>query len=706
MAYFSLTFINLRVFEGCIGGGLLEKTTRVLVSNDVDILPFADNIVIMGRNETTGVMSIQAQGSLRSLLQSRALSSVIGRNNTDELNTQTVTAADFAAGGLGTAACPITDHQLSANSPVIFPNSNSESATSANIDVDMTAEIGTEKGLIVSTSDCFALDGKHDALINPLVEEAEDGSSPLPFEAVEEMAPLAAEEERHSGPVQADVYLYYLRSSRSIKILLCALFSVVAANLSVHSQQWAVARWAMDSGYTQHSLPHHLARVGALAVLTGLINWMRTWLFYRSGTAASATIHKNMLQTMLNAPLSFFETTPVGRIMTRFSRDLDSVDNQLPTVIAHLAASFFQALASILSIMSVTPSFGALLPPMLSLYYLVTRNFVTISSELRHLEATTRSPILSHYSETLSGLSIVQSFGEEDYMQRENEGLLNKNSEASFALKVAHRWVSLRLEILGNLLVFGATLLAMYKGSSAGASGVSLNNALATTGLLNWLIRNWADTQALMHSVEKLRQFHLDTPVESTLARVQSEGFITNSHNISLLPKLEQNNSAVVGNDAWPWKGDVVFQNVSLRYRADLEPVLRSVSFHVSAGDTVGIVGRSGSGKSSLFRGLLRLTELEQGSVFIDGVDVSSVALPMLRSRISIIPQDPHLFSGTVRSNIDPHNSMDDKELWTVLRKAHLYKLVKQFPLGLDQWIQEGGGIFSSGQKQLFCMAR
>jgi ABC-type multidrug transport system fused ATPase/permease subunit len=288
-----------------------------------------------------------------------------------------------------------------------------------------------------------------------------------------------------------------------------------------------------------------------------------------------------------------------------------------------------------------------------------------------------------------------------------NELKIDDNIAAYFSLKIVDRWLSVRLELLGNCVVFFSALLAVISGSRAGAAGLSLNNALSVTSLLNWAVRNGAETESLMNSVERVFYTTTQTPSEapSVVDNINSDAYkymLGKSNSNMILPSSDAELLA----SGWPWKGGVTFTDVQMRYRSDFEPVLRGVDLHIAPGDSVGIVGRTGSGKSSLFRCLLRLTELESGSICIDGVDISAIGLQALRSSISIIPQDPELFSGSIRLNLDPFSQYNDEALWTVLKKSKLDKLVASLPEGLDFVVSEGGENFSIGQRQLLCLAR
>jgi ABC-type multidrug transport system fused ATPase/permease subunit len=364
------------------------------------------------------------------------------------------------------------------------------------------------------------------------------------------------------------------------------------------------------------------------------------------GAEASQTIHFNMAKKVLRAPLNYFESTPVGRLIQRFTKDLDQIDQQLPGSFSQLIASTLNIFASMIAIVIVTPSFSLVLGPLLLVYFAITNYYRGVARELKRLDSISRSPVFAHFSETIGGLSTIRSFSRQDMVRSTNEVRLEGNLAAYYALKVVDRWLSVRLELLGNIIVFVSALLAVWSGSRAGPAGLSLNNALSTTSLLNWAVRNGAETESLMNSVERVLYTTTNTPSEAPSV---IEEFNSSTTPAPALGNYQPKSDAELLNSGWPWQGGVSFRNVVMRYRDDFQPVLQGVNVDINPGESIGIVGRTGSGKSSLFRALLRLTELEHGTITIDGVDIRTIGLDTLRSQISIIPQDPVLFSGSVR---------------------------------------------------------
>merc|ERR1711871_475374 len=516
---------------------------------------------------------------------------------------------------------------------------------------------------------------------------------------------LTTVEERAEGTVSKDVYLSYLNSAGKPFLIFITLLSFVLANFSQISQQWIVAAWTSDPLYQKNSLRVYLGGVACMATGVALFNYLRTYVGCLFGVAASKVMHWKMISTMLRAPLSYFESTPAGRILQRFSKDLDAIDQQLPSSLGQFMASALQIIGSMIAIIIVSPNFVLALIPIFYLYGTITNYYRVVARDLKRLDSVSRSPIYSHFSESLGGLSIIRVFQRNEAFCRDNEGRVDDSIACFNALKIVDRWLSGRLEFLGNLIVLASAILTITSNSRAGIAGISLNNALSVTSLLNWAVRNVAETENMMNSVERVLYVTNETPME--LDNVK------NDYNATTV-LLERNehyknvpcNDTELKDSGWPWQGGLVLRNVQMRYRADFEPVLKDVDLEIQPGQKIGVVGRTGSGKSTIFRALLRLTELEGGKIYVDGVDISQIGLDALRSAISIIPQDPVLFGGSIRSNLDPFNERTDTELWEALEKVNLLETISNLHGQLSFVVSEGGENFSAGQRQLICLSR
>ena len=705
--------VGARVFKDCIKGNLRGKT-RVLVTHQLGVLPDVDRIIIMGVNPS-GSCEIRDVGSLSELLGRGHDLSKLVRAGESALSPAELDVAKGVAPLVEAAAgeeSGIVDSELIPTGGIVDSCGDS---------VECLTHIDS-----VVTGNSTVIAGAADSALPTAT------TMPAPLAAAKLPTALMTTEERAEGSVGLEVYRTYIKATKKPLLLSLVILSFGLANACQIGQQYVISAWTSDVGYTKRPLQVYLGVMTIMAGMVSFFNWARTCLQVYLGAAASQTLHNNMLTQVLNAPLNYFESTPVGRLVQRFSKDLDQIDQQLPGSFAQFISSALSIISSMVAISMVTPSFGLVMVPVFVIYFHITNYYRTVARELKRLDSVSRSPIYSHFGETLGGLSVIRSYARQALYKRTNEFRLSDNLAAYFALKVTDRWLSVRLELLANIIVFFSSLLAVFAGSRAGLAGISLNNALTVTSLLNWAVRNGAETESLMNSVERVLYTTLKTPqerpmtvdsigsdamgsieqspylhslaAEASAGRIPSASPLTTTATSTALPSIGGDKELLAS--GWPWRGGLTFDDVELRYRDDFDLVLKGVQLRIAPGEKVGIVGRTGSGKSSLFRALLRLTELESGRVRVDGVDASRIGLNALRASISIIPQDPFLFSGSIRLNLDPFGQHSDETLLTALRKANLFSIVATLPGGLAYEVSEGGDNFSIGQRQLFCLAR
>lgn len=506
---------------------------------------------------------------------------------------------------------------------------------------------------------------------------------------------LVAAEGKETGAVQLKYYLAYFRSGPCwVGTIIGLLLAACVAQLCMLASSFWVSTWSNDVEYENFPRGVYMGVYAALAVGSALLGMVRTGLFTLTGIAASRRMHHRLLDTVVYAPMAFFDTTPLGRMLSRFSKDMEQLDTLLPGSLAMLALMLFLILGTLTAIVFTTPWFAIAIVPIFFVYTKVMNYFRTVSREVKRHEAVSRSPIYTHFSETLNGLSTIRAYNRESDFVVENERRVDLNVANWYTLKSLDRWLSVRLESIGNIIVFTsavltvATSVAGDRSGIAGLAGFSLAYSLSITGVLNWTVRTGAEVENQMNSVERL---------VGTIDTTPSEPRNVNG----TLP------------ESWPSRGAVEFDDYRLRYRQNSPEVLHGVSFAVGGGEKVGIVGRSGAGKSSLMVALFRIIEdaCKTGAIRIDGVDINSVGLSQLRSRLAIIPQEPIMFSGTVRTNLDPIGQFrghenEDERFWTALQKVGLQEVVQALEGGLDAPVSEFGENFSVGQRQLICLAR
>ncbi|XP_009076870.1 PREDICTED: multidrug resistance-associated protein 7 [Acanthisitta chloris] len=428
----------------------------------------------------------------------------------------------------------------------------------------------------------------------------------------------------------------------------------------------------------------YLIVYGSIAGANSLFTILRAFLFAYGTIRAATAIHNRLLQRALKATVTFFDTTPTGRILNRFSSDLYCVDDSLPFVLNIFLANMYGLLGMLVIITYGLPWIGVVLLPLAVLYFSIQRYYRRTSRELKRLYSVTLSPIYTHFSETLSGLSSIRAMRATQRFELENQLRLEQNQRCLFASNTAMQWLDIRLQMIGVIVVTAIAGIGIIQHQkqlgNPGLVGLALSYALSVTNLLSGLISSFTHTETMMVSVERTEEYTTDIPMEPQEKMVQ------------------------VAAD-WPSQGLVEFQQVVLAYRAGLPNALDGVSFTVYPGEKLGIVGRTGSGKSTLFLALFRMLELKSGRILLDGVDSQLVGLEELRSRLAIIPQDPFLFSGSIRENLDPQGKRTDAELREVLEQCHLWDAVTQMG-GLDSELGERGKRLSVGQRQLVCLAR
>lgn len=397
-------------------------------------------------------------------------------------------------------------------------------------------------------------------------------------------------------------------------------------------------------------------------------------------------MHDSMLHSVMRAPLSFFEMTPSGRIMNLFSRDTYVVDQ----VLARAIQMLFRTAASCLGIIVVIgisfPPFLIAVIPLGYLYSRVMVYYLATSRELKRLDAVSKSPIFSWFSESLNGLSTIRAFNQQSVFIAQNERRIDRNQICYLPSINVNRWLAVRLEFVGAAIILTAATLSMVglitTGVDAGLVGLVLSYALSTTGSLNWVVRQASEVEQNIVSVERILQY------------------------IELPPEAPYEIPEAKPDSVWPAEGALEFRGYSLRYRPDLDLVLKDVSLNIKPREKIGVCGRTGAGKSSLLLALFRILEPASGTIFIDGVDITKIGLLDLRSSISIVPQSPDLFEGTIRENIDPVGEHADADIWVALGQAHLKEYVESLPGGLDAPVREAGSSLSAGQRQLVCFAR
>ncbi|KAG7142092.1 ABC transporter 7 like protein [Verticillium longisporum] len=465
-----------------------------------------------------------------------------------------------------------------------------------------------------------------------------------------------------------------------------------------------------------------LAVIGILGALTAFIRDI--WIFYGSLTA-SKKIHTSLMEAVSRAKFKFFDVTPLGQLMNRFSKDLEAVDQEVAPIAIGVIGCALGIVVTVALIAFITPGFLIAGVFITIAYWLVGSFYLRASRDLKRLEAVQRSPLFQQFSETLSGMTTIRAYGDERRFIRENLTKINTQSRPFIYMWACNRWLSFRTDLLGDLVSFFAgvfVILSLGK-IDPGAAGISLSYAIGFTENVLWLVRLYALNEQNMNSVERIKEY-LDVEQEAE-------------------PIIEKNRPAA----NWPSQGSIEFIGYTTAYRKELDPVLRNLSFKINPKEKVGIVGRTGAGKSSLALAIFRALEADAGKILIDDVDIGLIGLRDLREAITIVPQDPTLFQGTIRTNLDPFDMYADEQIFEALRKVQLIgpsesltrpqtpaasslnpgtptisvssdgaparsptasiaPANKNVFLDLSSPVSESGSNLSQGQRQLLCLAR
>ncbi|CAE6433317.1 unnamed protein product [Rhizoctonia solani] len=494
-------------------------------------------------------------------------------------------------------------------------------------------------------------------------------------------------EHREQGNVKFSVYKRYFEASSAPGVFAYVLCMVAQQGCAILSNV-ALKMWGnhnQEAG-DNSGVGYFLIMYGTLALGSVVFSFVASvlqWVYCAIRSARS--LHDAMLLAVVRAPLSFFEQTPMGRIMNLFSRDQYVIDEVLIRVLGQFLRTMLVVSGIIVVVGGTFPLFLITLIPLGYLYRLIMMYYLATSRELKRLDAVSKSPIFAWFQESLGGLSTIRAFGQQSVFMTQNEAKLDRNQMVYLPAVSVNRWLAVRLELLGSCIVLAAAIFSLVAlvttGVDAGLVGLVLSYGLSTTQSLNWVVRTASEVEQNLVSVERVVNY------------------------INLEPEAPLEIPDAAPPVGWPKNGDIEFKDYSMRYRPELPLVLKDLTMSIRSGENIGVVGRTGAGKSSLFLSLLRILEPASGTILIDGVDITKIGLHDLRRAISIIPQEPQLFEGTIRENVDPTDEYDDSKIWAALEHAHLKEYVLSLG-GLDAIVKEGGSSMSSGQRQLVCFAR
>uniref|UniRef100_A0A8C7QLI1 Uncharacterized protein n=1 Tax=Oncorhynchus mykiss TaxID=8022 RepID=A0A8C7QLI1_ONCMY len=618
------------IFDHVIGPeGVLQGKTRILVTHGISFLPQVDNIMVMveGRVSEMGSYQelLQQNGAFAEFLRNYSLEDIIEDEAT------------------GTTICYYSrgiQNSLRSLDLLIFSSTWSLYATRKHAEPDAEKKLPKVEKLIQA-------------------ETTETGRSKVFWEYAKAVGPL-------------------------LTLFICFLYGCQSA-AAIGANIW-LSQWTNDAAQnmTQENVSMRVGVYAALGITQGILVMVSSFTLAMGNIGAARKLHYALLDNKFHTPQSFFDTTPIGRVINRFSKDIYVIDEALPSTVLMFLGTFFSSLSTMIVIVASTPIFAVVIAPLTFIYVFVQRFYVATSRQLKRLESVTRSPIYSHFSETVTGSSVIRAYGRHDAFVLMSDMKVDDNQKSYYPGIVANRWLGVRIEFIGNCIVLFAALFAVIGKDklNPGLVGLSVSYALLVTMSLNWMVRMTSDLESNIVAVERVKEYS-ETKIEAPW-------------------EVEDKKPS----PDWPSQGKVEFLDYSVRYREGLDLVLKNLTLSVVGGEKIGIVGRTGAGKSSMTLCLFRLLEAAGGEITIDGVKISEIGLHDLRSKLTIIPQEPVLFSGSLRMNLDPFEKYNDGEVWKALELSHLNKFVSNQPAKLELECSEGGENLSVGQRQLVCLAR
>jgi len=627
------------LFEHCIRG-LLEKKLVLLVTHQIQYLEHANDIICLQENGHT------MRGSLHDL----------SRHGVDIVN--------------------------------ILRQESHEKQWDQDSAIDTSDNLDTTNQSLAKFSISFSKD-LHKARTN----------SEMSCTSLDNLVRETAEEDEYieQGAIPLKSYVKYFTQGVGWIMFSLLITSQFVAQVTLTFTDYWMGRWAeaetqrtsnltiTSNMYFLTNPDYNIYIFAALVTLAAFFSFFRAMYFFYVLVKCSRQLHNTMFKAVLNAPLYFFDTNPVGQILNRFSRDIYSMDDELPWSFFDFVQFGLLSLAIIIINCISVPYLAVLVLPLLIIFVLARQSYMRTSRQLKRLEAVSRSPLYTHISSTLAGMTTIRSFDLQKKILTEFYACIDYQTEAWITFLTASRWFGQRLDLVAVFFsicaIYAPVLIATYSADvNTSLIGVSLTYALQLCGLFQWCIRQSAEVDNMMTSVERVFEY----------SEIESEP--DNGDNKDL-------------RKTWPEYGLITAEACSFSYHESLPYVLKKLSFCIKPREKVGIVGRTGAGKSSLISMMLRLGNMT-GTIRIDGYDISMLTLKELRRNVSVIPQDPVLFSGTLRKNLDPFNEYKDGDIWEALEEVQMKDTVMDFTSKLNNEITESGSNLSVGERQLLCLAR
>ncbi|XP_059848901.1 ATP-binding cassette sub-family C member 12 [Hypanus sabinus] len=651
------------IFEQCVKKALREKTV-VLVTHQLQYLEHCDEILLLEDGK------IKEKGKHETLMKEN-----------------------------GHYANLINNYQMNQ------PNEPEDNKT-----ISLSSEKGNLDGTYLSK---IRMQGVDNAAFdmndekNVAIEEKIENAKAVQQEGNPDKVPIAQlvqEEEKQIGSVAGKTYNHYIMAGGGYVFFLFVLFLFILMIGCTTFNAWWLSYWISEGSgpdclaqrnnttawdctsiTNNPNIEFYQLIYGMFIVGVIILGIIKGIFFTKFVLKASSTLHNNVFYKVLHCPMTFFDTTPVGRIINRFSKDMDEVDVRLPFQAENFIQQVLIILCTLVTLAAVFPYLLIAVAIIAIVFVVFFRLFQNSIRELKRIENMSASPWFCHITSSIQGLSTIHAYNKtNDFIERFKD-LADRNSSHLLLFHCSMRWFAVRIDFFTALTTLTVALFVILSPDSIPASnkGLALSYAVQLTGLLQMCIRMGIETESRFLSVERIMEYILTGVSEGPLPAVESD-----------IPKN------------WPTCGAITFKNYQMKYRENTPIVLKGLNINIDPREKIGIVGRTGSGKSSLSVALFRLVEPVTGTILIDNVDICTVALENLRSKLSIIPQDPVLFAGTVRYNLDPFGKYKEDAIWDALEQTYMKDMVSKLPKKLESEVTENGENFSVGERQLLCMAR
>ncbi|CAL8080361.1 unnamed protein product [Orchesella dallaii] len=668
------------LYNKCVMGTLRDKT-RIVCTHHVRFLQHADWILVMDKGK------VVSQGLPKDILPKYLESSFLDESSVDQ------------EGGAGTSGSSTRKHILGTtegldnNSPMnasslSFELKNEESWKSAELNKEQQKE-GTirlrvyhsyyrsvGRGIcwliFVSLTAMQATRNFSDLWLAHWVHETTvpNSTTPMPIPTFETPTVTGDNSPYEDANMYGDSE--YANVDDTIEVKPFALFASVVSKLPLVK--------GLDP-----DVKYYFSILIAIGIANSVFTLARAFLFAYGGIRGALKIHNSLLTSVIKAKMSFFDSNSIGRIINRFSSDVATVDDSLPFISNILFAQTFGLIGTLVVTCYALPWIIAIVIPLLLVCNNLQEYYRHTARQLRRLGSVSLSPVYAHFSETLKGLVTIRAMKAVRRFEELNEAFLESSQKCQYSTQAVSQWLSFRLQMVGLIVISGVGLLGIlqhhFGTADPGIIGLAISYALTVTNSLSGFVTFFTETEKEMVAVERACEY-----IEEVEEEKQIETRIS-------LPYL------------WPAQGVIHFRSVFLRYGSDQPYVLNNVTFETRPAEKIGVCGRTGSGKSSLFTALFRMLDSFDGDITIDTVNIKHLSLKDLRTRLCIIPQDPLIFSGSLRENLDPKGDYHDDDLQRAVDKCQLTSLVDKLG-GLDGVVGESGNLLSTGQKQLVCLAR